>query len=345
MRRELILWSVMLGLIVVAFVTVVVVLNSTLYSSSGFVRSYLGALARNDMPAALEIADIRLPGANGAVSDDGSSAGPIDTTGAGSLLLSGSRELLQPSALSSVDDITVLRQQSNPDGTESVTVSFDLDGRPAQSTFTVTRSGSTFGVFADWDFVTPPLTIVRLTVSNAREFTANGTELVAPAQDVPAPYVVLTPSNIDVTHTSTFLKAEPILVSALEPGTTVRARLTVVANENMVAQVQREVNAYLDDCATQVVLFPTGCPFGQPIENRIVASPDWSIVEYPPVSLTPGSEPASWVMPPTDAAARLLVDVRSISDGSIFTFDENIGFRTSYVVTFLADDQLSITAQ
>src|SRR5664279_1650610 len=135
MRRELVNWSIVLGLIIVAFVTTVVVLNSTIYSSSGFVRSYLGALARHDMASALEIADIRLPEEHGAASDDGSGATPIDTTGAGSLLLAGSHDLLRPSALSSLEDIEVVENEANPDGTETVTFTFELDGRSAQSTF------------------------------------------------------------------------------------------------------------------------------------------------------------------------------------------------------------------
>ncbi|EAR26100.1 hypothetical protein A20C1_09474 [marine actinobacterium PHSC20C1] len=345
MRRELVNWSIVLGLIIAAFVTTVIVLNSTLFSSGGFVRSYLSALARHDMSSALEIADIHLPKEHGAASDDGAGAQPIDTTGAGSMLLAGSHDLLRPSALSSLKDIAVVDSTINPDGTETVTFNFELDGRSSQSTFTVQRSGARFGVFADWEFVTAPLTIVRLTVLNAQEFTANGSEFVAPAQDTPSAYVVLTPSSFDITHASTFLKAEPIVVSATEPGSTVRARLDVVANEALIAKVQREVDGYLDECATQVVLLPTGCPFGQPMSNRIVTTPEWSIAKYPPVNLTPGAEPASWLMPATDAAAHLRVDVRSIFDGSVSTFDKDVNFSASYLVTFLPDDELLITAQ
>ncbi|MGV8851945.1 MAG: hypothetical protein ACOH1M_05190 [Rhodoglobus sp.] len=345
MRRELVTWSVVLGLIFIAFATTVIVLNSTIYSSTGFVRSYLGALARHDMASALNIADIHLPEESGAASDDGAGATPIDTTGAGSLLLAGSHDLLRLSALSSIEEIAVVDKVLNADGTETVTFDFELDGRSTQSTFTVTRSGTNFGVFAEWDFVTAPLTIVRLTVLNSQEFTANGTDFVASAQDAPSPYVVLTPSSFDITHTSTFLKAEPLEVLATEPGGTVRARLDVVANETMTAQVQREVNGYLNECATQVVLLPTGCPFGQPMSNRIVTTPEWSIAGYPPVSLNPGSEPSSWLMPPTDAAAHLRVDVRSIFDGSVSTFDQDVSFSASYLVQILPNDTLLITAQ
>ncbi|MBH0052831.1 hypothetical protein I6E74_01450 [Salinibacterium sp. SWN139] len=345
MRRELVIWSIVFGLIVVAFVTTVLIVNATLFSASGFVRSYLGALARHDMASALQIADITLPEEHGAASDDGSGATPIDTTGAGSMLLAGAHDLLRPSALSTIEEIAVVSQEKNADGSETVTFVFELDGQTSHSTFTVERDGSRFGVFADWKFVTAPLTIVRLTVTNAQEFTANGSEFVTPAQDTPAPFVVLTPSSFEISHDSTYLTASPITVSATEPGDTVRASLDVVANQTMIAQVQREVNDYLDECATQVVLLPTGCPFGQPMANRIVTTPEWSIASYPEVSLVPGSETGTWLMPETDAAAHLNVDVRSIFDGSVSTFDKDVDFTASYLVTFMPEDELLITAQ
>ncbi|MBH0116865.1 hypothetical protein I6E52_08390 [Salinibacterium sp. NG253] len=345
MRRELVTWSIVFGLIVVAFVTTVLIVNATLFSASGFVRSYLGALSRHDMASALQIADIELAEDHGASSDDGSGATPIDTTGAGSMLLAGSHDLLRPSALSTIEDVALVSREINDDGSETVTFVFELDGETSHTTFTVERDGTRFGVFADWKFVTAPLTIVRLTVSNTQEFTANGSEFVTPAQDTPAPYVVLAPSSFEISHSSTFLTAEPITVAATEPGGTIRARLEPVANQTMVSQVQRQVNDYLDGCATQVVLLPTGCPFGQPMANRIVTTPEWSMASYPEVSLVPGSETGSWLMPETDAAAHLKVDVRSIFDGSVSSFDEDVDFTASYLVTFLPDDQLLITPQ
>ena len=345
MRRELVTWSIVLGLIVVAFVTTVLIVNSTLFSASGFVRSYLGALARHDMVSALQIADIQLADEHGAASDDGSGATPIDTTGAGSMLLAGSHDLLRPSALSTIENVELTNRTVNANGTETVTFVYDLDGTTASSAFTVERDGTNFGVFADWKFVSTPLTIVRLTVSNAQGFTANGSEFVTPAQDTPTSYVVLTPSSFEISHTSTFLTAEPIRVSAITPGDTVRASLNVVANDAMVSQVQREVNDYLDECATQVVLLPTGCPFGQPMANRIVTTPEWSMASYPEVTLIPGGDAGSWLMPATDAAAHLTVDVRSIFDGSISTFDKDVNFTASYLVTFMPEDELLITAQ
>ena len=56
MRREIITWSVVLAVILGAFGATVVILDSSLYSASGFVRGYLDALSRHDADGALKAA-------------------------------------------------------------------------------------------------------------------------------------------------------------------------------------------------------------------------------------------------------------------------------------------------
>jgi hypothetical protein len=52
-----------------------------------------------------------------------------------------------------------------------------------------------------------------------------------------------------------------------------------------------------------------------------------------------------WTMPQTDAAAHLIVEVKSLFDGTVSTFDEDVPFSVSYLITFLPDDQLLISGQ
>ena len=56
MRREYITSSIVAAIIVAVFGGTVLVLNATLYSAGGFVRSYLDSLARHDVDGALELA-------------------------------------------------------------------------------------------------------------------------------------------------------------------------------------------------------------------------------------------------------------------------------------------------
>lgn len=322
MRREIITWSVALAVILGGFAGTVVILNSSLYSAAGFVRSYLDALARHDADGARELAEWQL--ASGDASE----------------------ELLVPEAMGELSDIQLVSDQAGKDGVHHVVYSYSADGVEGTSAFDVRVSGTVLGLFTTWQFATNPYGVVQLTVEHGDEFTANGVDLVAPEADAASPYVVFTPGTYEVSHDSKYLHADPIAVTSTQPGSAVDAELDVQPTAAMIEQVQTEIDAYFkDECATQVVLLPTGCPFGHPISNRIDSTPQWSIVEYPEVTLEPGPEPESWRMPPTRGEAHLLVNVKSIFDGSVSTFDEDVPFTASYLVTFLAGDELLITAQ
>lgn len=322
MRREIITWSIVLAVILGAFGGTVLILNASLYSASGFVRSYLDALARHDADGALELA--------GAHSREGD---PSD-------------ELLVPAAMAELGDIRLVSDSADADGVHHVVYSYEVGGVAGMSAFDVRQEGAVLGLFTEWAFADDPLGIIQLTVAHDDEFTANGLDLVTPEPGVAAPYLVFAPGTFEISHDSTFLHADPITVTSTEPGIPVAAQLDVQPNDAMIEQVQKEIDAYLlDECTTQQVLMPTGCPFGHPISNRVDSAPQWSMVEYPEVTLKPGQEPESWLMPSTRGVAHLVVDVKSIFDGSVSTFDEDVPFTASYLVTFLPDDELLITAQ
>ncbi len=57
----------------------------------------------------------------------------------------------------------------------------------------------------------------------------------------------------------------------------------------------------------------------------------------------PGEEPGTWLVPTTPAAAHLVVQVRSLFDGSLSTFDEDVPFDVSYTISFPGDGSLLIT--
>lgn len=320
MRREIITWSIVGALILAAFGGTVLTLNASLYSASGFVRSYLDALARHDSEGALELAGTTMP------------------SGA-------SRELLAPAAMGELSDIQLVNETANTDGTTTVVYSYLAGGKTGESTFEVQRKGTLLGLFTTWSFATSPLSVLQLSVLHATDFTANGVALSAPEQDVATPYLVFTPTTFQLAHDSHFLHADPISVTASQPSAAVVAALDVQANPAFVKQVQKELNSYLDECTTQQVLYPTGCPFGQDIGNRIASAPVWSMTSYPEVTLVPGPDPGSWLMPPTGAAAHLVVEVQSLFDGSMSTFDEDVPFSSSYLVTFLPGNQVYIKAQ
>ena len=320
MRREIITWSIVVALIATAFGGTVLILNSTLYSASGFVRSYLDALARHDVDGALQLAG---------------------TIAAGDA----SDELLVTDALGELSDVELVSDTTDARGTHRVVYSFTADGKSGESTFSVRSQGTLLGLFPTWSFESSPLGVLQVSPLHGTEFTVNGVEVRADAQDQPSPYLVFAPGTYELAGDSLYLAASPVRVTASQPGAAVIGVVELKPTAAFIEQVQEEVDDYLDECATQTVLLPTGCPFGEEITNRIVSTPSWSMSDYPAVNLEPGSEPGSWLMPSTVGAAHLVVDVRSLFDGSVSTFDEDVPFTSSYVVTFLPNNKLLISAQ
>ena len=91
------------------------------------------------------------------------------------------------------------------------------------------------------------------------------------------------------------------------------------------------------ECGEQQVLFPTGCPYGQSIANRVSSDPIWTIVEVPDFGLRPGPFP-DWIAGPAPGTAHLEVEVTSLFDGSVSTFDEDVPFQARYLVTVQGDN-------
>jgi hypothetical protein len=323
MRRALITWSVAFGLLIVGFIATVAILNATLYSAHGFVQSYLEALARHDSAGALELADIHPTDA------------PAD-------------DLLSSDYLGELENITLESELPTNVGTSiAVTFSYEIDGKPGSSEFVVQPNGTVLGLFTAWRFTESPLSTVALTVLHDARFEVNGEEHITPAEpNAAAQYRVFTPGVYEFAHDSRFLTAAPVAKTVTKVGGSTQVVVDVQANEAFVSQVQEELNAYFDEeCVTQTVLLPTACPFGQPMGNRIVTTPVWSMAEYPEVTIVPGDEQGTWLMPTSSGAAHLVVDVQSLFDGSISTFDEDVRFSVSYLITFLPDGELYIERQ
>jgi hypothetical protein len=312
---------VLSGLLVVAFVGTVTTLNLTLYSASGFVHSYLDSLARHDVDGVLA-----MPGVT--------------------LSTKVSTRLTEPAALRELADIHLLSDADNGDGTHSVKYGYAFDGKKGVTTFRVERSGSRLGLFSAWRFVESPVSILQVTPLNDSAFDANGVHLVSKAGPSAADgFLVFTPSSIELSHTSTYLVAPTTTVLVDEVGSTVKATVDIKANKAFVAEVQKELRKYLGDCVTQKVLLPTGCPMGKPITDRIQNDPAWSMVKYPTVTIVPGGQVGSWQVPETAATAHLVVKVKSIFDGTVSNFDQDVPFTVRYLITFQPDGAPLITAQ
>ena len=320
MRREIITWSVAGVLVVAAFAGTIAILNASLYSAGGFVRSYLEALERKDAVGALELAGQSVAG-------------------------DASTELLTRDAMGELSDIRLISDESDESGLHHVVYAWEAGGVEGKSAFDVHRTGTLLGLFPTWSFESSPLAVIQLSVLHDSRFIANGVDLVTPAQNRPSPYLAFAPGSYVFEHESTFLEAKRTVVTATAPASVVPGVLDIQANEKFVTTTQTAINKALDECTTQTVLLPTGCPFGQPISNRIVSEPKWSIIEYPVATIDPGAQDSQWVVPQTAGVAHLVVDVKSLFDGEVTTLDEDVPFTVGYTITILSDEQIAVVAK
>lgn len=309
-------WWVALGLIVAAFTGGVIALNLTLYSAAGFVGTYLAALESKNPDAALATPGVAtIPGV--------------------------SERLLQRDALGDLADVELV--EVIDDGRDKVVrFSFTLDGIPSESHFRVTHDGLRLGLFNSWTFTESPVSVLEVTPVNDARFTANGIPLSSNSSHSPTTLQVLTPGVVTVTHSSTYLTADAETVRIVEPETLVSTGVMIRASDRFVAEVQSEVDGYLEQCATQTVLFPTGCPFGYSVSNRVEGAPTWSITEFPVVTIDPSDTAGEWLVRNASGTARITAQVRSLFDGSVTTLDESVDFTFDWVITIQSDDSVVI---
>lgn len=338
-HRAAIVWTVLAGLVIAAFAATVLILNSTLYSAAGFTQSYLSALSRHDVVAALDLAGAPAVGA--------AASKPADVK---SGKAKPGSALLDPRALGELHDIRLVSDVDRGNGVHAVRFAYTMVGATGKATasssiFEVKRDGVRMGLFSGWAFATSPLGTLAVTPQNDAGFTVNGLELRSSAPGTATLQRLLTPGLYTLGNDSTLFTATPVYVEVSKVGGAAKATVTVRANPNFVTQVQNGLNEQLKKCATQKVLLPTGCPFGKEIGDRIEGTPTWSIVRNPTVTILPGATPGSWQVPRTHGTAHLVVQVRSLFDGSVRTLNDDVPFDVSYAITFKGNGQLVITSQ
>ena len=313
MRRTLVSWLAVFALLAAGFGATVLALNNDVFSAHGFVRSYLQAVARQSTAEALAFAGVDVP------------------EGAGTTLL-------VDGALGAVRDIQFIGESSK-DGITTVRFEYTLSSVTQRSEFHVEHAGSRFALFDAWRFADSPIALLTASVDNDSRFEANGVQSTAGT-----PEAVLVPGSYVIDHSTEYLEAEAVEVSAIEPGGSLDAQLAVTPTPAFGAAAEDAIAAFLDTCATQQVLMPTGCPFGFVEANRLDGAPGWAMTAYPTATLSFGPQPNTWTATGAGGAVQLTATVRSLFDGSTSTLDESIPVAGSYTLSIGADNIVSVLA-
>ena len=334
--KATIIWAIVGTMLIAAAFAAIGALNRDVYGAGAFVGNYLGKLQAKDAVGALAIPGVSLE--------------KSELKGAG-LPEGSSNALLRSAVLPELTEVTQVEDADEGNGVHAVTYSYESGGTFGESTFLVKNTGARFPLIPTWSFEESPLAVVNLSVEHSTAFSTNGFDLdtraVSTEQtqsfDNIVNVQVFTPGTYVFESTSELLESEKESVLVDQPTRVHEAVVTAVPTEEFVAAAQKTVNAKLDACAEEKVLQPTGCPFGIVIDDRISGDPAWSMDEYPEVAIEAGTE--SWVIPSASGTAHLNVDVQSLFDGSITTYDDDVPFSVVGSVYVMSDGSVEATLE
>jgi hypothetical protein len=322
-------------LLIGAFLAALGALNQSLYGAGSFVERYFEAIADDDLVTASSTPGVQLDAAELAA------AGlPADVSTA--MMRSGVIE-------SAPEDVRILGDAARDDGSHTVTVSYRLDDAIIESSFEVRPIAPLYGVLYRWEFANSPLAIVDVTAAQNPTFTVgdltldtragkSGDELTAFTQS--ASYLAIAPAVYEFHYDSTLLEAVHVSLPA-EPGGRAAVTVDALPTEAFVERVQAKVDEFLiDQCASQPVLQPAGCPFGVELDDRVLSDPAWRIDASPQVTLVPGE--TTFEMPPTDGVAHLTVEMQSLFDGEVYTLEQDEVFSVALDASIRPDGSISI---
>lgn len=333
-RRAVLVWSAVGVLLLAAFAAGLGAVQRAYYSPSGFVEAFAHSIAGHDVDAALA-----MPGAE-----------PTRLALEAAKLPTGaSRELLRSDILPRIRDVRVVSDTTGPDGVHTVVAEAVAGDQSVSASFRVRQSGSVLGVLPTWTFATTPLGVAHISVAHAPTFTvgrhtvnprAAAPDQPAAAFTVAADYAMLPLAPLELTHTSRYVRAAPVMATAV-PGQLSETTVDAQPTPAFTKAVQKEVDAFLDECAKQQVLQPAGCPFGVEIDDRVQGAPTWSIDDYPNVRLRAGG--TGWMTGRMVGTAHIDVTVQSLFDGTVSERSDPEPFTMSLSsVTIGPDGELSI---
>lgn len=285
-------WLLGLMLAIAAAVIAIVVINNTVAGPQQPVRDYLQALRDGDGSKALGLLHAKVPRANAAMLD-------------GSAL---------KKSVERISDVKLGSPQQQPDGQSKVTVSYTIDGSQLSSDFFLQRTGTDWLFFSRWSMVPTTLPTLNVSVVNESQASLNGVPVSMPSGS--NSFSVFYPGEFQGSYEGTFFKADPSRATVTGPQSPSEPlAIATKATPALVQQVDSRIHEFLDGCAKQQVLQPAGCPFYFSTNNRIIAPVQWSIAQYPKVTIDPYN--GKWVIAPLAGKAQLSTKQMDLFTGAV----------------------------
>ena len=289
-------WLLVLMLAVAGGIVAINVVNNSLASPQQPVREYLDALQKGEGEKALGLLSASVPQSNAAMLD-------------GTAL---------QTATARISGIRYGDAEDRGNNQVMVPIEYTIDGSELRTEFLLERSGTEWLFFHKWALVPAALPVLDVTVVNASEATLNGVPVNMP--NGRNTFAVFYPGEYEASLAGQYFSAAPTKATVSGRGVPVAPlNLMTEATDGLKDAVGGKVKEFLDTCADtadkQQQLQPD-CPFYHTTNNRVIdGTIDWSISEYPTISIEPFG--GRWVVAPLNGKARIEAQQVDLFTGAV----------------------------
>ncbi len=182
-----------------------------------------------------------------------------------------------------------------------VTAHYKAAGVDKESTYTLRHTGKNWLFFDTWAFEPSTLPTVQIKANTVNEVNVN--QQAIPLEAGTSTLPVFYPAVLDASFSTKNFEADTRGVVVTGPSKEpVEIALKTQPTKEFIASISAKVKSYLDECATQQVLMPSGCPFAYNTTARVDSSSiAWSIDTYPTIEVSYYN--GAWILSPLEVKA------------------------------------------
>lgn len=306
MQRVLTIWVTAFVLLLAAAVAGIMLVNQKVFGPQALVNELYGHLVAGEGGKALGLLGAEVPAGNAVLLD-----------GEG---LKNSIAPIKKFGVSEVSDVP-----GEKDSVE-VTANYEVFGSEKSVTYQLHRAGRDWLFFDRWAFDATTLPVVTVSADTTTQIKVNGLDspLAKGTQTLP----VFAPSVVDASFSTPNFQSRAKSVLVNNPrAKPKKVELLTEPTDELIAAIDAKLRTYLDDCAEQNVLMPTGCPMSYRTNSRVNAdSIKWSISSYPKPVLT--AYDGAWILRPLEVGTRLTLTEQDLVTGKYKEreVDDKFGF-------------------